>query len=267
MPTQRRQSSSLLSPKKAPAKKATPARPAVSLEDELLAADMPVLPPMPDTPPPVPEGEVLGFAPEPTDASAAAPITEAVEASGEVPVDPTTGEKAYVPETTTAGRSAELKIELEVADAKRQAEKATEIARHEAGRLPVPTVHSPGTPANPMHKVPLAEHDAKQREYKEHMLSLRRNGAGTIVVEPDIEASLETETAQEARARSVVEAKQRYESRVAAMAPDEPRYVATGRAPRPKVEGHPLQAGDVVPGAYLYTRLESWLNAKIITSA
>lgn len=260
MPTRARQSSSLLSPKKAPAKRAAP-RPEPSLEEQLLAADLPELPAFPDTPAPVPEGEVLGLPDAPEGATEAAPITEELAVSGETPVDPTTGQEAFVPQTTVAGKSDDLKAELAAAEAKRQA------ALHAAGKLPAPQVRSAGTPVVPMTTTPRTDHEAAQRDYKAHMAQLRRTPAGTTVVEPDIEASLDTETAEEALRREHAEAKARYEARVAAMSPDEPRYVATGRAPRPKVEGYVLHPGDVVPGAYLFTRLESWLNAKTIAPA
>lgn len=218
------------------------------------------LPPLPDTPPPVPEGEVLGLPGVPEEATAAVAIPDVEDlAPSETVVDPVTGAAGVDLGTTKAGRSAELKAELEAADRRR----AAEAAALAAGAVHAPEPVSAGRA--PVQQARLDEHAEAQRAYKAERDRLRRQAAPVAEAVDAEELSVETPAEQAARAKA--EAKEAYEARVAAMGPDEPRYVATGRAPRPKVCGHVLSAGDVVPGAYLYTRLDSWINNKLITPA
>lgn len=71
-----------------------------------------------------------------------------------------------------------------------------------------------------------------------------------VVIEPDLPESEPLTPAEDP--------KREYDRLLAAMAPDEPVYVAGNRAPRLKVGDYTLQPGEVVPGAHGWPRRESY---------
>lgn len=220
-----------------------------------------VLPPFPDTPPPLPSGASEGFPDTPEGASDAAPITEALAPSGGVAVDPVTGEQGQDLGTTIGGRDPVLQAELEEAEKRLEAERAAQDARVAAGELHAPVEVSPGRPVG---ETPLQEHKDKQAAYREHMRAMA--GMPPVLeqalAEPDADLAVESRSERAQRERD--EAFDAYQERVDAMDKNEPRYVATGRAPRPKVCGYVLAPGDVVPGAANFARLDSWISGGII---
>lgn len=209
------------------------------------------LPPLPSEPPPLPEGVTEGFAPPPENATTAAELeateSELLEGVGEeVPVDPVTGEAAVIPETHRGGYSEELARELE---------EAQERARAGAGQGQANLTHP-------------EEHRQTQAKYRQVAADIRARGDVATVEEAQaLQAAAQTvpvETMAERAARLAAEAKAEYERRVAEMPDDEPRYVVGPRPPRPKVAGHTLNIGDVVPGAFAFPRLETWVSSGVL---
>lgn len=222
------------------------------------------LPPLPTTPPPLPEGAVEGFDPPPPGATRAEEVPEDVidlGHDGEL-VDPTTGKVAVAPGHTAAGKSESLAAELEAAEKIRQAE-----ARADAAEAALEDLRS-STPMDvlgnlgPVNQVDPALHKAAQAHYRSQQQALRQ-ASSVAVAEPEAPPEPQ-EDFHERRSRLLGEAKAEYERRVAAMPPEEPVYVVGPRPPRPKVAGHTLSIGDVVPGAYAFPRLESWVSTGIL---
>lgn len=70
-----------------------------------------------------------------------------------------------------------------------------------------------------------------------------------VTIEPDLPME-PVEPVDSARAH--------YEAMVAAMPPSEPVYVAGNRAPRLKLGEYTLKPGEIVPGAYYWSRREAY---------
>ena len=87
-----------------------------------------------------------------------------------------------------------------------------------------------------------------------------------VVVEPDLPVEapyegappLEEEIAESFEDLVEPPGKEHYNRLLAAMAPDEPVYVAGTRAPRLKVGNYVLSPGEVVPGAHHWPRRETY---------
>lgn len=208
------------------------------------------LPPLPTEPPPLPEGAKLGFDDVPEEAAVAAPIDvaelEALEDSEQV-IDPVTGQEATNLGVTTGGKDPELAARIALAES-------------QAGKIAAPTERSPGVPVN---RVELSEHQRLQRAYRQHIATLPRE----VPVEAAVALTEPQQTPEDRQAQAAARCKADYEARVAAMSPAEPKYFVGYRPPRPKVCGHTLGIGDVVPGAHYFPRIESWVNTGILVKA
>ena len=251
----------LLKPSQAPAPRSVDPDPLAGVE----------LPPLPDTPPPLPEGAKLGFDDAPEGAVRAAPLEipeDELHNPAEVPVDPTTGEAAEIPEVTRAGASDALRRELELAEQLRATEERAAAAEAERDALrenaPMRLEEANDIGGHgPADQADLELHKRAQAAYRKHRHQQLVNGhQAALVQEPTVE--VEVESAEERSARLRAEAKAEYERRVAAMPPDEVVYVVGPRPPRPKIAGHTLSIGDVVPGAWAFPRLESWVSTGIL---
>jgi hypothetical protein len=233
------------------------------------------LPPLPSAPPPLPPGTRAGFDDLPEGAVAAEPLVVPEDADltpSDVPVDPVTGEEAEIPDVTRAGASEELRAELDAAARIREAEEARDaaIAELEALRANAPMdlegANDLGGPQigglGPAGQIDPADHRAAQARYRAFRQQQLVNGPPPAAA-PEAPA-VPTETAEDRSIRLRAEARAEYERRVAAMPEDEPRYRVGPRGKRPKVAGHTLEVGDVVPGAAYFPRLSSWTDSGML---
>lgn len=204
-----------------------------------------------------------GFSDDPEGATAAAPL--------EIPEDEDlttpTGNNEPAGAFTKVEKDPELKRELELAEQLRAAEERANAAEKELAEL------RESTPMDleganelgglgPASQVDPAEHRAAQARYR--ALRQQQLMAGNPEPEAPEVPEIELESPEERAERVREEAKAEYERRVAEMDPSEPVYVVGPRPPRPKVAGHTLAIGDVVPGAAYFTRLESWVGTGIL---
>ena len=128
----------------------------------------------------------------------------------------------------------------------------------------------PAEPAAPgLDEVDVAEHKRRQQEYRQWVAKMSSQSPAELRRQDEDEAEpaaapAAVEDLEVRRTRMVSEAATEYRRQVAEMDPAEPRYVVGTRPPRPRVAGHVLAIGDVVPGAHAFPRLESWLNTGIL---
>lgn len=129
-------------------------------------------------------------------------------------------------------------------------------------------------PEVPIATATKAEHEKAQRELREHMAFLARMGSETPAQLAEREAAAESPeqaaevaalpTPEERAERAHQEAIAVYLKALIEMPADEPRYVVGLRPPRPRFGELVLEIGDVVPGAALWPRLDSWTRAGIV---
>lgn len=113
--------------------------------------------------------------------------------------------------------------------------------------------------------MPIEEHKAKQRAYREWLAKMAsETPAQAAVEEEDVAEVVALPTPEEIAERAAQEALGYYLSCLLEMPPEEPRFLVGTRPPRPRFGGLVLEIGDVIPGAANWPRLDTWLRSGVV---